>query len=291
MARSSGCWCRPGAAGGGGARRPPGPGKPARVLRFRSVPRERRVPRTGRHPAGRSHLYRVRHRRLPDSNLAGDEIIQIGAMRIVNGRLLRQESYEQLVNPNRPLARESARIHGITETMLQDQPSIGRSCRRFMPSVPTRCCGPQCGLRPAFPATEGGVDRSAVPPAGAGHDAAFSDHSSNQDAHRLEAIAERLGVSVIGRHTALGDAIVHRRGVPAHDSGCWWRRASAPWGRRVRRRSRTYYHASVVTMAQTALASILQGEVSVDCTAPCPASSAARRSPSDRRRACAKPWR
>jgi DNA polymerase-3 subunit epsilon len=30
----------------------------------------------------------------------------------------------------------------------------------------------------------------------------------NQESHRLEAIAERFGITVIGRHTALGDAIV-----------------------------------------------------------------------------------
>ncbi|MBP8217803.1 MAG: DNA polymerase III subunit epsilon, partial [Thauera sp.] len=61
----------------------------------------------------------------------GDEIIQIGATRIVNGKLLRSESFEQLVDPQRPLAPESAKIHGITSEMLRGQPTIDKVLPAF----------------------------------------------------------------------------------------------------------------------------------------------------------------
>ena len=50
---------------------------------------------------------------------AGDEIISIGAVRIVNGRLLQQEIFDQLIDPRRAVSPESFRIHGIGKAILQ----------------------------------------------------------------------------------------------------------------------------------------------------------------------------
>ena len=52
----------------------------------------------------------------------GDAIIQLGAARIVNGKLLRQECFEQLVDPGRGIPAASIPIHGITDDFLQDKP-------------------------------------------------------------------------------------------------------------------------------------------------------------------------
>lgn len=139
----------------------------------------------------------------------GDEIIQIGAVRLVNGRLLRHECYDQLVDPQRPLPPESVRIHGITAAMLAGQPPIGAvlpAFRQFCADTVLVAHNAAFDLR--FLQLKEEVT-------GVRFDRPVLDTlllsavlHPQQESHRLEAIAERLGVAVLGRHTGLGDAMV-----------------------------------------------------------------------------------
>ena len=65
----------------------------------------------------------------------GDEILSIGAIRIVNCRLLREERFEQLVDPLRTIPWESVQIHGIHPEMLIGQPTIDKVLPGFQQFV------------------------------------------------------------------------------------------------------------------------------------------------------------
>jgi DNA polymerase-3 subunit epsilon len=139
----------------------------------------------------------------------GDEIIQIGAARIVNNKLLRQESFEQLVDPGRLIPAASIPIHGITQDMVKGKPRIGEVLPAFHlfaqdtvlvahnAAFDLRFLQLQeasTGLAFHHPVLDTLLLSAVVHP--------------NQESHRLEAIAERFNITVLGRHTALGDAIV-----------------------------------------------------------------------------------
>jgi DNA polymerase-3 subunit epsilon len=140
---------------------------------------------------------------------AGDEIISIGAARIVNSRVLKREVFEQLVDPQRPVSAASARIHGIETQALAGQPTIGEVLPQFH-----RFCEDTVLI-----AHNAAFDMRFLELKEASTGVRFNQpvldtlllsaivHPS-AEAHSLEAIAERLGVSMVGRHTALGDALV-----------------------------------------------------------------------------------
>ena len=139
----------------------------------------------------------------------GDAIIQIGAARIVNGKLLRQETFDQLVNPGRSISAESIPIHGISQHMVEGQPGIGEVLPVFHAFahdtvlVAHNAAFDMKFLQLQEEAT-GTVFRQPV------LDTLLLSAvvHPHQESHRLEAIAERFNVVVLGRHTALGDALV-----------------------------------------------------------------------------------
>jgi DNA polymerase-3 subunit epsilon len=139
----------------------------------------------------------------------GDEIVSVGAVRVVNGRLLRHETFDRLVDPRRSVPARSVAVHGITTDMVRGQPTMDQVLpvfARFAEDTVLvghnvgfdmsflRLKEVQTGVRFTQPVLDTLLLDAALHP----------DHES----HSLEAIAARLGVGVVGRHTALGDALV-----------------------------------------------------------------------------------
>ena len=139
----------------------------------------------------------------------GDEIIQIGAVRVVNQRLLVQESMDQLIDPKRNIPAHTIPIHGITPEMVRGKPTIEQALPTFHAfSHDTVLVAHNAAFDMKFlelkqrttglvfdqPVLDTLLLSAVVYP--------------QQESHRLEALAERFHLVNQGRHTALGDAVV-----------------------------------------------------------------------------------
>lgn len=142
-----------------------------------------------------------------------DEVVQIGALRVVNGQQAPGEVLDILVNPGRPIPARSTAVHRITDQMVKDAPAMPEAGRKFHSFA-----------------------RDAVLVAhNAPFDLAFFHRYSAQigakfdhpvldtvlisavlfgvtEGHTLDELAARLDVKILDehRHTALGDAIATR---------------------------------------------------------------------------------
>ncbi len=139
----------------------------------------------------------------------GDEIIQIAAVRVVGGRILTGETFNTLVDPKRPIPPESVPFHGITDGMVVGKPTIDAVLPQFRGFVSGAVL---VAHNAAFDLKFLKMKERA---AGVAFDCPVLDTMllsrmllGNDGDHTLDGIAERLGIEVVDRHTALGDSLV-----------------------------------------------------------------------------------
>lgn len=138
----------------------------------------------------------------------GDEIISIGAVRITNGVIDEANAFYRLVNPGKTIPTQSIQFHGITDDMVANEGSIADVLPAFKEFVGDailvahnaafdmkflKLKEEKTGI--AFPNLV--LDTLLI--------SVFLDHESHN--HSLDGIAKQMGITIEGRHTALGDAV------------------------------------------------------------------------------------
>ncbi len=138
-----------------------------------------------------------------------DDIVQIGAVRVVNGRIIPGEEVNQLVNPGRPIPAASSKVHGVTDEMVQGAPEpldavedffgFARDSVIVAHNAPFDMAflhryGKVRGLEWDHPILDTVLLSAVV-------------FGANEE-HTLDALCTRLGIVIRPevRHTALGDA-------------------------------------------------------------------------------------
>jgi DNA polymerase-3 subunit epsilon len=140
----------------------------------------------------------------------GDELVALAGVRVVNGRVLGGESFDQLINPGRSIPASSIRFHGITDEVVRDQPPAEIVLPRFREFVGDQVL---VAYNAAFDMRF--LERKQVAAGVRFDDCPVLDillisvflHGDALEDHSLDGIAKRYGVHAADRHSALGDSL------------------------------------------------------------------------------------
>jgi DNA polymerase III epsilon subunit family exonuclease len=140
---------------------------------------------------------------------AGDRLIALGAVRVDGAVVRADDTFDSLVNPGRHIPETSTQFHGITDAHVADAPSAPQVLADFAHyAADSVLVGHHLTFDLGFlagPAADAGV---LLEPLGVDTMLLSAVLDPDPDArHGLDWVCDRLGVEVMGRHTALGDAL------------------------------------------------------------------------------------
>ena len=142
-------------------------------------------------------------------SVAKDDVVQLGAVRVLNGRIVEGEVLDRYVNPGRSIPAASSRIHKVTDAHVADAPEfdiVGREFHGFARDAVLvahnapfdigllRKSEAKMGVEWNHPVVDTVLLSAVV-------------FGTNEE-HSLDALVSRLSITLTDdrRHTALGDA-------------------------------------------------------------------------------------
>lgn len=141
----------------------------------------------------------------------GHEIIEIGAVPIIDGRIREDCAFQSLVDPDRAIPPDSSAVHGITDDMVRGRPRIDVVLPEFL-----RYCA-EHDLVAQNAEFDLGFVRAAcerlglVMPGNRCHDTKLLSRQVHpgERRHGLDDICRRLGIEIKGqRHRSIDDVLL-----------------------------------------------------------------------------------
>jgi DNA polymerase III epsilon subunit-like protein len=137
-----------------------------------------------------------------------DRIVSLAALPIEGGECRDDRAIDRLIDPGRSIPERSTAVHGITDRDVAGAPAFATLYPELDAALADGVLlGHEIGFDAAMIRREAHLARLRwVTPPLLDTLLLFAATSPESNDLRLEAIAEKLGITIRGRHTALGDA-------------------------------------------------------------------------------------